>query len=607
MLHTLRCLLGWLNPQERRNALILLGVILLAGFLETLGVGSVMPFMMILLDPSIIVSHPALAGLQPWLERGETRQLQLLLGGVAFLLLALSVGSRALVNYLILRFTMMRECGLSTRLLRDYFSQPYVWFLGQNSAHLTKTLLTEVRLVVEQGMNQVLLIVSGGVLTCLLLGMLLWVNPTLTLLAACSIGGYYGISLLATRRALDRSARDRFLANEGRFRVISEAVGGFKEVKVLGLEKLYVSRFEEKARSFAQRYLDVQIIAQTPRYILEALLIGGALGAAVYLVLALPSPAQSIGTISLFAFAGYRLIPAVQQIFAGISTLRFVRPSLLDLESQREGMLPAINSTGHQAPDEVAFQGEIVLKKITFTYPKAATPALRDLTLGIPAYSTVGIIGSTGSGKTTAIDILLGLLEPEQGCVEVDGIPIRGARAAAWRRGIGYVPQHIYLADDTVAANIAFGIPPEQVNREALKAASQKANLHKFITTGLAQGYDTFVGERGVRLSGGQRQRIGIARALYSQPKLLVFDEATSALDNLSEAAVMEAVMNLRKDLTIVMIAHRLTTLKDCDLVYVIEQGQLVDHGSYPEVSGRNLQFSKITKKCSDVKLPLST
>jgi ABC-type multidrug transport system fused ATPase/permease subunit len=322
------------------------------------------------------------------------------------------------------------------------------------------------------------------------------------------------------------------------------------------------------------------------------------LGSATYLVATAPSPAKSIGTISLFAFAGYRLIPAIQQIFSGISTLRFVRPSVFDLDRQKAGMAPANKYLIQASTKEIMLKSEIALKDITFSYPQAFNPTLRRLSLLIPAFSTVGIIGSTGSGKTTVIDILLGLLEPNEGRLEVDGISITGGLAAAWRRCIGYVPQHIYLADDTLAANIAFGIPPWQVNRGALEAAARKANLHEFISTSLAQGYETFVGERGIRLSGGQRQRIGIARALYPRPKVLVFDEATSALDNISETAVMEAVRNLRKDMTIIIIAHRLTTLKDCDQIYVIEKGELVDHGSYQDVSARSLLF-QTTMDCS--------
>ena len=232
----------------------------------------------------------------------------------------------------------------------------------------------------------------------------------------------------------------------------------------------------------------------------------------------------------------------------------------------------------------LTFSKEIVLKNIFYNYPNASITALKDINLKIPAKNTIGFIGKTGSGKTTAIDIILGLLDPQKGKLQVDEKIITKENSKAWQGLIGYVPQHIYLSDDTVSANIAFGVNSNDINQKAVEKASKIANLHQFVLDELPNKYQTTIGERGVRLSGGQRQRIGIARALYHDPKLLVLDEATSALDNQTEQAVMDAVNNLNKDITIILIAHRLDTVKNCNIIFKLDKGRLVGQGTYNEL-----------------------
>ena len=267
----------------------------------------------------------------------------------------------------------------------------------------------------------------------------------------------------------------------------------------------------------------------------------------------------ALPVISLYVFAGYRLLPALQNIYASLSRLSFCKASLDALTEDIKNLRPYKLNKNEKS---LTFNKQIVLKNIFYNYPNASLTALKDINLKIPANNTVGFIGKTGSGKTTAIDIILGLLDPQQGKLQVDEEIITKENSKAWQRLIGYVPQHIYLSDDTVSANIAFGVNPEDIDQKAVEKASKIANLHQFIIDELPNQYQTTIGERGVRLSGGQRQRIGIARALYHDPKLLVLDEATSALDNETEQAVMEAVNNLNKDITIILIAHRQTQLK---------------------------------------------
>ena len=299
---------------------------------------------------------------------------------------------------------------------------------------------------------------------------------------------------------------------------------------------------------------------------------------------------NALPIVSLYVYAAYRLMPALQQIYSSFTAIVFALPAIDKLHDDFKN-LKAINRNQDQGV--LPINETITLKNIYYNYPNASKTALKNISINISAKTTVGLVGATGSGKTTTVDIILGLLEAKKGTLEVDGKIITQQNSRSWQRSIGYVPQHIFLSDDTVAANIAFGINSKEINQEAIKKASQIANLHEFVMEELPKQYNTTIGEHGVRLSGGQRQRIGIARALYHSPQVLILDEATSALDNLTEKAVMEAVNNLSKDITIILIAHRLSTVKKCDQIFLLEKGELKNYGTFEELININENFRK--------------
>jgi ABC-type multidrug transport system fused ATPase/permease subunit len=293
---------------------------------------------------------------------------------------------------------------------------------------------------------------------------------------------------------------------------------------------------------------------------------------------------------SLYIFAGYRLMPAIQQIYSSFTSLTFSAPALEKLYNDLKNLKPI---TLNEDKSILPLNKSIILKNIHYNYPNTSRVSLKNINLEIPAKSTVGFVGSTGSGKTTLVDIILGLLEAQKGTLKIDEKMITKENTRSWQRSIGYVPQHIYLKDDSIAANIAFGVSHENINQKMLERASKIANLHNFVVEELPNQYQTSVGERGVRLSGGQRQRIGIARALYHNPQVLILDEATSALDNETEKAVMDSVNNLRKGITIILIAHRLNTLKNCDIIFKLDRGQIARRGTFQELD-KNNNFNQI-------------
>jgi ABC-type multidrug transport system fused ATPase/permease subunit len=583
-------LLDLLTPQERRRAYLLLGMILVMALLDVMGVASIMPFMNVVAKPEIVGTNRYLAAAFEYFGFENTKSFLFFLGAVFFLVLVISIIFKALTTYTLLRFTHMRNYSIGKRLVAGYLRQPYDWFLNRHSADLGKTVLSEVQQVINGALIPLMQFLAHGTVALALLGLLVVVKPILALIVAAVLGSAYAIIFLLLRRYLGTIGEDRVRANRERFEAVQEAFGGVKDVKVAGLEEAMLGRFEGPAKRFARHQAASQVSSQLPRFALEIVAFGGMLAVVLYLVAISGSLQKALPVLSVFAFASYRLLPALQQVYAQLSNLRFAGPALNALHSDFDSLsLEGTDSLDRQHLLPLGIRQGLRLEQVDYTYPQAPQAALHTLTLEIPACTTVGFVGATGSGKTTTVDIILGLLRPQRGQLLVDGEPITTENVRSWQRTIGYVPQHIYLADDTVAGNIAFGLPPGKIDQGAVERAARIANLHEFVISDMPQGYATRVGERGVRLSGGQRQRVGIARALYHDPNVLVLDEATSALDNLTEQAVMEAVHNLGSRKTIIIIAHRLTTVRECDQIFVLEKGRLVGQGNYRElVEGNN-------------------
>ncbi len=590
---TLKKFLFLLTSQERNHVGLLLIMMLLVALLEMIGVASILPFMSVLTNPDLIQTNSILnfmfkTSKQYGIENNE--QFLFVLGIIVFILLVTSLIFKAITAYAQVRFVQMFNYSISKRLIEDYLYQPYSWFLSRNSADLGKTILSEVATVVGGGIRPLMEIISKGVITVTLIILLIIVDPKLTAIVCFSLGGTYVILFYFIRSFLDRIGKDRLKSNESRYMAVSEAFGASKEVKVGGLEETFINQFSNSAKIFARTQASVSVLGQLPRFFLEAIIFGGMLIIILTTIGKSESFISILPIISLYAFAGYRLLPALQHMYASFTQLAFVGPALDKLYFDIK-KLKSFNKNFSQ--EILSFNKSIKLNNVCYNYPNVIRTTLKNLNLTFPAKTTIGIVGSTGSGKTTTVDIILGLLEAQKGTLEVDGKVITKQNVRSWQRSIGYVPQHIYLSDDTVKANIAFGTDPKDVNQDMVEKAAKIANLHQFVIDELPKQYDTITGERGVRLSGGQRQRVGIARALYHNPKVLILDEATSALDNQTEEVVMEAVNNLGNNITIILIAHRLGTVKKCDKIFLLEKGELKNEGTFEELINLNDDFRK--------------
>ena len=577
-----------LNKKEKKKLYILLTLILTSALLDMIGIASILPFMAVIANPDIIETNYFLNGMFHLSSKIGVKNYQefiFLIGFSTFVLLIFSLLVKAITKYFQVSFVQMRQYSIGKRIVEGYLNKPYSWFLNQHSADLGKTILSEVGRVVGVGMNSFLELITRSMIIILIILLLILASSKLAIITGLTFGLSYGLIFKFVRKYVKKIGEESLKKNELRFVAIIEAFGAAKEVKIGGLEKIYTERFSNPQKILAKNTAINAAISQLPKYVLEAMAFGGIILLILYLMTKTGSINNALPMLSLYVLAGYRLMPAMQQIYSSFTQLIFIKPSLDKLYYDVKNF----NTNGYVEKNEtLTFNKQITLNNITYNYPNAKKTALRDINLTITSKTKVGFVGATGSGKTTTVDIILGLLQSQKGTLEIDGKIITKENVRSWQRLIGYVPQQIYLADDTVSANIAFGTDPKNINQEIVEKVSKISNLHNFVIEELPEKYNTSIGERGVRLSGGQRQRIGIARALYHNPKILILDEATSALDNDTEQMVMEAINNIGKDITIIIIAHRLNTVQNCDIIYKFENGKIIGKGSY-----RNL----ITKK----------
>ncbi|MCP9781691.1 ABC transporter ATP-binding protein [Cyanobium sp. To12R1] len=568
MSELIRKLTVLLSRRERWQAAALLAVMLGGSLLELAGVGAIPAFVAVLSDPSVLDRFPAVGGYAVLLGLDAPERL-VLWGAVALLLLFVVKNAYlAAQSWITARYVYNRQIGIAQRLLRRYLYSTYEFHLHRNSAELIRNANDDALHVVGAGLLPLLTVAKELLTVAAVLLLLLWVEPVTSAVAFGILGGMTALFLRLMRRHSLHLGQEMHTARMEMIRAIQEGLGGIKVTRVLGREAGFVDGFARASERYGYAGRIRQVLLDSPRLFLETAGIAGLLGVAALLTAQGRPAGALIPTLTLLAAAVVRMIPSFNQISAALSSVRFGRSAIdalyQDLVSPEELI---------KNEDKLPFREEIRLEDVTYRYPNASEPSLNKVSLTIRYGEAIGFVGPTGAGKTTLVDIVLGLLNPTEGRLTVDGVDVVG-RERAWQRQIGYVPQEIFLTDDTIRRNVAFGIPLGEINDEAVRQALKAAQAHEFVDR-LPGGLDSMVGERGVRLSGGQRQRLGIARALYHDPVVLILDEATSALDGETEAAVMEAVESLHGSRTILMIAHRLTTVEGCDRVFKLKGGKL--------------------------------
>lgn len=589
MLQTLKKLFYILNPDERRSAILLLVLVLIMALLEMIGIASIFPFIAVLTSPDIIETNQFLKYLYKislFIGVQSRDQFTLLLGVSVFFLLILSTLVKTFTSFVQIRFIQIREYSISKRLFENYLHRPFSWYLNSHSAENVKNILSEVNTVLNKGMAPMLEFISKSIVALTLISLLLFINIKIALIVGLTLGGIYLLIYFSVGSYLNNIGKKRLLNNQRRFTIVNEAFGAIKEIKINNLENTYVNLFSIPAKKYAKNHASATVVSQLPRYALEAVSFGGIILLILFLMFKTGNLNNALPIISLYAYAGYRLIPALHQIYVASSQIKFIRPAVDKLQED----LSKINIQKHHLPQSsLQFKKYIFLKEIDYYYPFSKNQSLKNINISINANTTIGLIGPTGSGKSTLANTILGLLDPSKGKIEIDDQIISKSNISSYQSLIGYVPQHIYLIDDSIAANIAFAKKTVEINYEKIKRVSKIANLDFFIEHELPNKYSTTIGERGIRLSGGQIQRIGIARALYNDPKILILDEATSALDSEIESKIMKSLNEVSNNITIIIIAHRLNTLKYCDKIYKLNKGEVVFEGSYSDVMLNNI------------------
>lgn len=583
--------------KDRLKLLLLFAMMLLAGVLEVAGIGMIPAFVSIVQDPDRVLQYEAAQWVFGVLVIETSRDL-LWVGSLALIGIFV-VKNLYLVGYhwLEAKFVFNRRYHIAHRLMSSYMQAPYTFHLQRNSAELVRNTTEEIRLLANQVLVPAMKVAKEAVIVLSILVFLLVIEPLITLVVFLVLGTGTGLFLLVTNKRVRSSGKKEQQERRSMIKAVNQGIGGIKDARVLNREADFIEKFR-RAVQLSSRYLAYKKFASSiPKPIVETIAVGGVMLIALIMVWQGRPMSAIVPVMTLFAMATVRLMPAIQQITRNYTMLRYnmvtvnpVYDDIMKLKREQGAFL-----RDRKDESRVTLNEELTAKNVWYRYPDAEGYALQGVSFSIPRGSAVAFTGSSGAGKSTVVDMLLGLLKPTEGIVYIDGTDIH-EHLSAWQRTIGYIPQHIYLSDESLHHNIAFGVPEDQIDEQQVWQAVKSAQLEDMVHN-LPEGLDTIVGESGTRLSGGQRQRVGIARALYHDPQVLVMDEATSALDNIIEKQIIEAIEELKGERTVIMIAHRLTTVMNCDKIYMMEQGWIVKEGTYDELMTYSEQFRSLAMK----------
>jgi ABC-type multidrug transport system fused ATPase/permease subunit len=582
-------LLELLTHTEKKKAVWLFVMMFIGALLEIFSLGILPAFI-------AIVSNPDLVMQRPWLKQtfdtlAISNQKDLIRAGAIFIILVF-IAKNAFAAYLVhqrINYTASIQYRLSSSLLRLYYNAPYTFHLNRNTTDLFSKVSDEVRLIVNSVLLPLISLCMDLLFTVATLVLLLAYEP----LISCVSFLIFGVAGLVywfsvRKKALQYGSQLSFIRTE-MFKRIYEGFGGLKDARILNREQHFIKQTIQSFDNTIKASTHQQIVSLLSRPFIETLAILGMLSI-VLVVVAQGRPMSGVLTVlALFAIAAVRLLPSVNQIIAGYTGLRSFLYTITPVYNDIKLLEKEEQLLTEHPKEAIPFEHNIVLNEVSYRYPNTEQYAVSALSLTIPKGNAIGFVGTSGSGKTTLVDMILGLLKPVSGTINVDDKNVFDD-IRAWQQHIGYIPQQIFLSDNSIRRNIAFGIEDSQIDEEKIHAAINAAQLETLIQQ-LPEGLDTEIGERGVRISGGQRQRIGIARALYHNPQVLIMDEATSALDNVTEKYVIEAIERLKGNRTIITIAHRLSTVKNCDTLYLMKQGKIIAHGTYNELLQHSEDF----------------
>ena len=602
MLRLAKELFALLTIDQRRRYLSLQIMMVFMAFMELLGIASIGPFMALVADMQLLETNAFLNSI--YVASGVSTHTEFLFITGLFVLLMLGLASilSMITTWRLSLFAYSVGTEISDRLYHYYLRKDWLFHASGSSAQLTKQIATEALRVTNFIILPFIQMNARLVLAAFISISIFVYNPLIATVGVVLFASGYIIIYRVIRKRIALYGEYVSTTSTDRFRLMNEGFGGIKDVLLYNRRHDFVHQFETSGKLFARAQGVNTALSQAPRYLMELLAFGAMIGLVLVLLTTRDGNlSQVLPVLTVYALAGFKLLPALQQIYHSVAT---IRGNTAAFDSIKEDLLASLviedeQSTTSDRSDNHAIDlskiKNIRLNRVSFTYPNKIMPALDNININIPVNSTVGFVGESGSGKSTAIDLLLGLISPNTGKLMLDDIIIDRKNRKTWQQYIGFVPQSIFLSEGSITENVAFGVCRDDINLAKVKQAVKLAHLESLVES-LTEGLDTKVGERGVQLSGGQRQRIGIARALYNQADVLVFDEATSALDGITEKVIMDAIEELSGQKTIVMIAHRLKTVKNCDVIYLMKQGRIVEQGTYQQLIDNNPMFKKMAE-----------
>ena len=588
----LKRLWGHLNRRRRRQFAVVLVLMLVSALVEVISLGALLPFLGALSSPERVLTHPMVRAITAPLGITSVDQILLPLTVMFALASVSATGIRLLLLWASIRLSFATGADLGIEVYRRTLYQPYYVHIVRNSSDVISGITNKVAGLVYGGLLPVVSLASSMILFVAIMFALLAIDTEVAAYAALSVGTSYALIIRWSRRRLEENSQQIAREQPLVLKSLQEGLGGIRDVLLDNTQEFYCRVYTDADRPLRRAQGSNQLLASAPRFVIEAVAMVSIATIAYVLTQGPNGLALALPLLGALALGAQRLLQAVQMAYTAWAGMAGSRASLADALALLDQPLPVVNSG--VAIEPIFFREGIRFRNVDFRYTSDGPWILENFDLTIPRGSRLGIVGTTGSGKSTSLDLLMGLLTPEHGEILVDDIRLTLQNLVAWQRLIAHVPQHIYLADSSIAENIAFGIPRESIDFVRVRSAARQAHIAELIENSSA-GFDTRVGERGIRLSGGQRQRIGIARALYKDAKVLVFDEATSALDSVTEAAVMEAITELNRDMTIILVAHRITTVKQCDTIIELDRGRIVASGTFDDLLEKSSSFRKLT------------
>lgn len=552
-----------------------------SAFAEIISIGMIIPFLSAITSPDVVFSYPMMQPLNQFFNLQSHAELVVFLTIVFCLLAIFSAGMRLTTLWFQTRFCYAVGQNLSTQLYKNTLYQSYSMHVARNSSEFISTIVNKTFQSTSFAILPILNIFSSGLILLAITMTLLFIQPLVALSAFILFGAAYGAVMLLTKSKLDLDSKRISTEQDQVVKKLQEGFGSIRDILVSSSQEVYLKSYTSSYASLQRAWANVEIIKATPRFVIEAM------GIIIIALLALffyDQPggiAKALPILGAMALGAQRMLPILQVIYASLTALRAGLASLTDIFLMLEE--PTSESVMKESKQLITFNDQITLEKLKFQYNPEAPLVLTGINAVIKKGSMTGIIGSTGSGKSTLIDIIMGLLQPSDGKFTVDGESITDINKYGWQEHLAHVPQSIFLVDASIAENIALGVPLENIDHELVEKSAKQAHIHDAISS-WKNKYETVVGERGIRISGGQRQRIAIARALYKKASVIIFDEATSALDSETESSVMQAITSLAEDITIIIVAHRLSTLKECSNIIELSNGKIVRQGIYNEI-----------------------